>query len=383
MKARVLIGMLTFSLTLLAGCNQVDHHGAQIPPPYNDDFEKRKDEDRLAFLTECIRRKIDPEGSYYKRAEIYLQKGDYDAALSDINQAISAKDNIGEYYLLRGIINRELNQLDLALQDAERAEALQQKSPRLYILMADILQENKKYNEAARYINGVLALAPFDASVYYVQGMLQTKTGDTLQGLASIEKAMALNPAYFRSYPRASSLYQHRGDYENAKRVVQNGLIHFPSNADLLVEMGRMYSDLSLADSALIYYARAIQIKKDDLNILEEMANVYTKARNYSAALEIYENIKEKKPDYPSINFLIGFSLEKLWRFNQAKSFYEKELELTPGYVPARNGLWRISQSESERNQAAFDDDGNNQPVKTLDDDRLDITPIQPRSIRN
>lgn len=370
-------------LLLLSGCNSTGHDNAHIPPPYSADFESRKESDRLAFLTDCIRRRIDLSGSYYKRAKIYLEKDDFASALDDINHAIAAKDNVGEYYLLRGIVNRELNRLDDALLDAERAEALQQKSPRLYILMADILQENKKYGESARYINGVLALAPYDASVHYVQGMLQTKTGDTLQGLLSMEKALELNPEFFRAYPRASSIYTRRGDFYNAQRILTKGLQYFPSNTGLLVETGRLYSERSLPDSALIYYTKALQADKGNLDILVETAALYTRSRNYPAALRIYEDIQRQKPDYTAINYLIGFCQEKMWRFNTAKSYYEKELEITPGYVPARNGLWRISQQENERARSESDLNSGEEQTKTLDDSRLDVTPIAPRKIQN
>ncbi len=368
---------------LLSGCNGTGHDNAHIPPPYSADFESRKESDRLAFLTDCIRRKIDLSGSYYKRAKIHLEKGDFGAALDDINHAIAAKDNVGEYYLLRGMVNRELNRLDGALLDAERAEALQQKSPRLYILMADILQENKKYGESARYINGVLALAPYEASVHYVQGMLQTRTGDTLQGVISMEKALELNPEFFRAYQRTSAIYTKRGDFGNAQRILGKGLQHFPSNTGLLVEMGRLYSDRSVPDSALIYYTKALQTDKGNLDILVETAALYTKSRNYGAALQIYEDIQRQKPDYTAIHYLIGFCQEKMWRFNTAKSYYEKELEINPGYVPARNGIWRISQSENERLRNENDLNDGPQQVRTLDDSRLDVTPIAPRKIQN
>lgn len=384
MPAQVIFRMMVSIgfLALLAGCTGTDHDGAQIPPPYQDDFEKRKDADRLAFLTDCIRKRIDPAGSYYKRAQLYLEKGDFKAALSDATDAIEAKDNVGEYYLLRGIINRELNQLSDALLDAERAEALQQKSPKLYVLMADILQENKKYAESRRYINGILALAPHDASVYYVQGMLQAKTGDTTGGLASMEKAITLNPAYLRAYPKAAALYRQRGDFTNSSRILQNGLQHFPANKELILGMGKLYAEQALPDSALPFYERAVKLSEDDLELRAEMADLYVRARNYSSALTVYEAIQRRKPEYTAINYLIGFCQEKMWRLNTAKSYYEQELEINPGYVPARNGIWRISQLENERELNAGSTGESPEPAKTLDDTRLNISPIQPRKIQ-
>lgn len=382
-SGRVIIGWLLAGLWLLNGCVGAGHESTQIPPPYTTELSQNREDAQLAFLTNCIRNRVDLANSYYQRARVYAGKNDFGAALSDINLAISAKDNVGEYYLLRGKIHRELNHLDAAMQDVERAEALQQNDPQLYVLMADILQERNKINEASRYLKAILTLAPYDASAHYVQGMLEFKTGDTLAGLASIEKALELNPRLFRGYRTVSQLYLSQNNFQKANGSLHKGLEFFPQHPELLLELARFYKSINQPDSSLVYYQQLRNKDRHNLDLAAETADACIRNRNYQEALHIYEEIQSHKPDYPLINYYIGFCHEKLWRWNTAKSYYAKELEQTPGSPEARSGIWRITQLENERLEASQSENGTKEPSKTLDDSRLNITPIQPRKIQD
>ncbi|MFA7473690.1 MAG: hypothetical protein WCY86_12360, partial [Spirosomataceae bacterium] len=97
----------------------------------------------------------------------------------------------------------------------------------------------------------------------------------------------------------------------------------------------------------------------------------------------IYEEIETQNPNFPLINYYIGACQEKLWRWNTAKAYYVKELELSPGSPEARQGLWRISQLENERLETSENRDQNQDQLRTLDDSRIRISPILPRQIQD
>lgn len=381
--SRLIYTLLICSCLHLMGCVGAGNEKTAIPPPYTAEISQEREEAQLAFLSDCIRNRIDLANSYYHRARIYTQRYQFELALSDINHAISTKDNVGEYYLLRGKINRELNHLDAAMQDVERAEALQQNDPKLYVLMADILQEKNKINESSRYLNAILSLAPYDASAHYVKGMLQMKTGDTLAGLKSIEHALELNPRLFRGYSSAYQLYLSQNDPENALRILGKGLEYFPGNTEVIINLARFLKDHQRPDSSLIYYRELRLRDKENLELAADMADAYFKNRNYQEALQIYEEIETQNPNFPLINYYIGACQEKLWRWNTAKAYYVKELELSPGSPEARQGLWRISQLENERLETSENRDQNQDQLRTLDDSRIRISPILPRQIQD
>ncbi len=63
--------------------------------------KKEWQKDALDALTNLIKRKVDLDINYFKRAKLYFEHERYAVALSDIDAAIDIKDNVGEYYLLR------------------------------------------------------------------------------------------------------------------------------------------------------------------------------------------------------------------------------------------------------------------------------------------
>ncbi len=378
---RVVYGIsLAFVMTLSDGCQRSEREEARIPPHYSPELKKRHEADLIRYLTYCIGRRVDVAGSYYKRSRVYFDQGDPGKALEDIDQAIRYKDNVGDYYLQRGLVNRELNQLEEALRDAQRAEALQQKSPELYVLMADVLQEQKNYSEAENYIRSIQKMMPYDGTVYYVNAMLESKRGDTLAGIENLEKAIALNPKLLRAYKQAAVLYERQGAVEDADRVSDQALSFFPDNSDLLMDKALRYDRRLVLDSALIYYQKVAALLPDQLEAQIKIANVNIRLRNYNAALAQYEKIQQIDPDYPEIRSLIGFCHEKMWHFTTAKELYRKELELSPGSPQARSGLWRIMQQENQKYEE--EQQGEVEKVeRTLDNSRLEIVPIQPRSL--
>lgn len=55
--------------------------------------------------------------AYYNRANTYISLGNWDDALSDMNQAIDLQPHMQDYYMARGFVYSETNQLGLAAPD--------------------------------------------------------------------------------------------------------------------------------------------------------------------------------------------------------------------------------------------------------------------------
>jgi tetratricopeptide (TPR) repeat protein len=378
-----------FGLTLLLfvewSCQSDARTTTRIPPVPSKALKSEWQSDALQALTNLIRRRVDLDDSYYKRARIYFDQEKYSLAEADINQAISIQENVGEYYLLRGKINRELNKLDLALQDAQRADGLQQDSPALYILLADILQQKKQFNEASRYLSTALQIAPYEGNAYYVKGMLQASMADTTGSITSLRHSLALNPRMLRPYKQLTVLYTRTGDIQNA--LLYNGLAlkRYPDDPELHLERGDIYQRVAKYDSAILSYQKTIQLDPTLSEVHIQLADIYMKWKNYAAALKSYENLAKYRSNYPHINYLIGFCYEKIGNDEKANEYYSKELQLNPNDQLATNGLWRL-QSQKVNQYIPTEVITPNkiprpiQPPRIFDTTRIKVNTIQPRN---
>ncbi|GGB85093.1 tetratricopeptide repeat protein [Dyadobacter sediminis] len=368
---------------LISGCQSDARNATRIPPVIKKSRAQWQN-DAILSLTDLINRNIDVDLNYYKRARIYFEREQYTLALADINESIYEKNNASDYFLLRGKINRELGKMDPALEDAQRAEALQQNSPDLYILLADILQVKNNFREAAGYLNQAMKMAPYDGSAYYVKGMLQARQGDSLASISSFNYAISVNPRLLRAYEQCSFILRKLNNPDQALVVNRKAIRRFPKAAELYFERGEIFATKLRPDTALINYKKAVALKPDYEEALYKVATTGIELREYNQALPALTRLYRMNPKSKEINNMIGFCHEKTGDYERAKVYYTDALALSPGDQDARYGLYRIRQREGAGLYSAYDaDNGNGSGYKLLDTSRVKINKIQPRGTTN
>jgi tetratricopeptide (TPR) repeat protein len=366
----------------IISCQTDGRTSTRIPPKVNK-TKVQWQEDAIASLTNQINRNIDVDMSYFKRSRIYFEQEEYKKALSDIESAIEEKNNIGEYYLLKGKINRELGNIDMALQDAERSEALQQKSPDLYILIADILQEKKQYKEAEKYLSQSMMIAPYDGAAYYVKAMLLARQGDTLASLENIHRATELNPRLLRAFRQGTNLHLKMKQTDLALQLNATAIQRFPQIADLYSERGDIFRALARPDTAIFLYEKAVGLNPNATKPLLKLINLNLELRAYNQALNGLTKLQKANPTYDHINYLIGYCYEKLGDYPKAREYYNISITLNPTDQQTRYGLWRV-RPQSERYNAEDDDlDQHTGRDYNRDSTRFKIDLLKPRTTTN
>jgi len=379
----LLFSALVMMCSTIQSC-QSDARNATRIPPTTKKSKVQWQNDALNSLSDLINRNIDVDLNYFKRSRIYYDREQYVQAMEDINEAINEKDNVGEYFLLRGKINRELGEIDNALEDAERAEALQQNSPDLYVLMADIFQVKNRFREANTYLTHAMQMAPYDGSAYYVKGMLLARQGDSLASLASLNSAITMNPRLIRAYQQSTVIYTKLKDYGNALSFNGRALKRFPNNAELFFERGEIYKNLSVIDTALVNYRKATSLNPKFGDAYFQIGALEVKQRGYYSALIAFQQLLNINPKHPQINYLVAFCYEKLGNDIKAKEYFTYETEKNPTDQMSLYGLWRIKQRENGRMYPSFYNDENLEAdFKTLDTSRVKIDLIKPRGTIN
>lgn len=377
------IFILLIILSVLNQSCQSDARNATRIPPVIKKSRAQWQNDAIRSLTDLINRNIDIDLNYYKRARIYFEREQYTLALADINESIYEKNNASDYFLLRGKINRELGKIDPALEDAQRAEALQQNSPDLYILLADILQAKNRFREAAGYLNQAMKMAPYDGSAYYVKGMLQARQGDSLASISSFNYAISVNPRLLRAYEQCSFILRKLNNLDQALVVNRKAIRRFPKAAELYFERGEIFATKLRPDTALMNYRKAVALKPDYEEALYKVATTGIELREYNQALPALTRLYRMKPDSKEINNMIGFCHEKTGDYERAKVYYTDALALSPGDQDARYGLYRIRQREGADLYSTYSEDENGSDYKLLDTSRVKINRIQPRGTTN
>ncbi len=378
-KVVYLLLLVALPTVFMLSCQSDARNSTRIPPVVKKN-KKQWEKDALLSLSDLISRGIDLDANYFKRARIYFDQEQYKLALEDINSAIDEQENVGEYFLLRGKVNRELGDIDKGLEDAERAEALQQGSPELYILLADLLQAKDRFREADKYLTHAMKLTPHDASAFYVRGMIQAKQGDSLASLASLDYAMTNNPGMLRAYLQSIIINRKLHNPGQALVINNKAIKRFPQNAELYYERGQIYNGLSRPDTAIIYYQKAVQVNPKYREALAQIADLGIKNRMYNKAVVALTQLLQVDPQYPQIHNLLGYSYEKSGNFYKAREHYSITLASDESDRAAHNGMWRMRRDEAGE---SYSNEANDHDGPLLDTSRVKLNLIQPRKTIN
>ncbi len=385
----VIIGILAMLTIGLSGCETSSRQDTRIPPLPSADNQKRI-KIGIEFLDKAIRRNSNVAANYQKRAELYMELRNWPRALDDINDALERSPSNGNFLLTRARILRQLKRYKEAVADALRAEVLQQSTPELYILLGDLTQQQRQFQQAKLYLAKALQMAPYDGEAYFYQGLLVARQGDTLGGIALMQRAIELKPRFAPIYAELTSIHTRLREYDQARLYNNQGLGYFPKESSLHYARGEMYHRLKRLDSALISYRKAAVF--DTTNYLADFqaGTIYLKWNSLPQAVKSFEKTIRFNPKMPQVNFMLGTAYDRLGNLEKAIEQYDLASKANPADWKARGRLYRAQQRKNYFDtygylppvtaKAAEEDieEETTEPEKALDD-RIKIEVITPR----
>jgi len=171
-------------------------------------------EGAIEDLSNVIR--IDPgrAEAYYRRAMVYSDLGYHrDYCLRDLSEAITLDSKQSRYYVERARIrassintyngNREY---DLAIDDINRAIAVEPRNGRLYYLRAGYKLKLEERDQALQDYSSAIELVPDNARFYSDRGLLYLVLENYEKSALDYRKAISLdpeNPEYYRNLAHA------------------------------------------------------------------------------------------------------------------------------------------------------------------------------------
>ncbi|WP_170139341.1 tetratricopeptide repeat protein [Larkinella arboricola] len=366
----------------LVACSDEDQRHTRIPTVPQNSADIRN-QAALEALTRAINQS-GPASAYAKRAALYMDLGKTDEALSDINEALDREENEGRYHFVKAKVLRKRQLYEDGLESALRAEGLGVNTPELYIVIGDLLQQQKELDRARFYLVKALQMAPYEGEAFYLNGLVAAKSGDTARAVSFYNRALTLKPRFLEPYVQLSVIHAIRGNYPAAIAYNKRGTAYFPNDPGLMYALGRIYQQTSVEDSAYLYYQKALRLQPTMVSAQLQSGLVMMKIRNMPQALAHFDQVLRMDPKYPRINFYRAMCYEQMRQWEQAVSLYALAMQENPGDQQAYYGYWRVR----KRNEYGYGTDpssedasnGTSNSGTVLDTTRVRMKMIQPRS---
>jgi len=296
-----------------------------------------KDYERAELIfKEFIKRNPDNSTSYNNLAAFYNQIGEKDKAEQTLRASIEndSKDEERILTLIKYI--REVRGNDAAIEDLKSFIDINKRIGKLRIALAELLLLNsdkesamkvfdtaindfseevtgitartsmaklyiseQKFEKAAEMIDDAIAVSPNDPDINFLRAKLAVHNKDLETAIISLRIVTKEMPENIEAFFLLANVYQHQGDIEQAKSVINSAYENNRTNADALLKLARFHlqRDINQAEKIIDHFNVIKGIDYDGLSI---KAAILNQNKKHEEAYEIARILIESFPDRPN-----------------------------------------------------------------------------------
>jgi len=313
-------------------------------------------EGAIADYTQALN--LDPQlaTGYYNRGLAY-RTVDGALALQDLNKAIELKPDYDVAYFSRGNVQHTLGNYTAAVSDFEKALSLGFARPSLAWFGKGLaLQALANYAEAKTALDEAIRLDPSNVLAYYQRSEVFTQLGETAAAEADLQVYAQNAPQTLETYLNLTAAYRKAGLFEQALAALSSAIALNPTDLTLLIQRGDLYMSQQNYTAALADFDAAINTNPTFALAYGSRGVLHWQEKNYEQALA--DLGKAIEYEYSPLSWAYTsrasvYSEQLLW--NEAIADYTEALEIDANYTRALLGRGLAYQAIDNRDPALAD----------------------------
>ncbi|HVN37697.1 MAG TPA: tetratricopeptide repeat protein [Myxococcota bacterium] len=327
-------------------------------------IEAGRGEDALAMADWLLAHESDPLRAYIARANAYARLGKPELAEKALRDAIKLRpddmrlygalarsmrergDHDGEIALYREILDKNpddhstllaLAEAQMADDDLEGAigtlERVEQRYPgdeRVSLRLGFLYYEARRFPEAAARFQRALAANPDESEIAFFLGVADRRIGNDDEALAAFASVPSDHEHYAEAQTQIASIYERRGQYDQAKAAVARAMAVEPSRA-LELYAATLQAKAGDLDGAVKYVQSLIDAEPDNDELHYNLGVIYGEAKENDRAIEAMRKALALNPDNASALNFIGYTwAERGENLDEAEKMIQRAIELRP-----------------------------------------------------
>ena len=352
-----LIFILLIQIIHIAGYSQIKSDFERYVDKAVEHFNKGEYKNAIPFYDSIIILKPQMEIAYKSRGQSFLNLGEYDAGIQDLERAVTLNPFKVDQYLILAIgysLNKQeeeaISTLELAIQlDSSNVEVMQ--------TYAGMLFKVGNYEEAKNHYEKLLNIDNEDYDTEYFLGITVGVLGDSITKIKYLESVLSKEIDNYLRLTIYTELERY-GDFEILKNemlkssdnntylktiIAENysqrelyklaikeyeEIIHLDGpSSSILNSLSWCLIKIGDFKSALKYCNQILEKHKNDYNAFGNRGNAYLKMNKYSLAEIDFRNAINLRPKHPGVYKLLGDLLIKQNKLIEACENYEIAIE--------------------------------------------------------
>ena len=281
-----------------------------------------------------------------------LQKrGEYDEAVSALNQVIKIEPDYPTSYNLRALVNWDRRSYAPAKDDLTKAMELAPNEPLYPRNLGNLFKTQKNYEEAENWYHKALEVDPAYAVAFNDLGLLYQDLKRDQDAEASFHDAMDADPAE-ALYPRnLGNFFKLRKNYEEAEKWFRKALKIYPEYGAAYNDLGLLNQDLRHEVEAEANFRRAMEVEPKSPLYPRNLGDLYKARRNYAEAESWYRKAVELDPGYAAVHNDLGLLYRDLNREQEAEVAFQQAMQSdrnSPLYPRNLGDLYKAQRNYAE-----------------------------------
>ncbi|MGQ0681202.1 tetratricopeptide repeat protein [Bradyrhizobium sp.] len=223
---------------------------------------QRGSDDRIAACSRVIEKSGRRDAwAYDNRGAEYGNKGDYDRALADFNEAIRINPKFSLAHRDRGLVLVRKNEFERGIADLSEAIRLDPKNLDAYNERGMAYVATGDAERALADFNTAIRVNPKFKFAYYNRGRLFGNKGYFSRAIEDFSETIRIDPEFAMAYNYRGVALQQNGNTERAVADFSEAIRISPRLAVAYVNRGNVYRQQGRSDRALADYNEALRIE--------------------------------------------------------------------------------------------------------------------------
>ncbi len=343
-------------------------------------LEKKEFQKALEDMDKVL--EADPENTaaIKIKAKAFLAMKKPADAIESLNKVISISDNDPDPYYSRALAHKQINDFKASENDLLKVVEIQPANSEAWYELGNVAFRTGRKETAIEHYNRALEHDPDHQQAFNNRGWVMGRLGRFDKAIEDFTRALEIEPTFLAALKnrawanaKAGRLDATLKDYEAIlKQEPENREIRV-ARSKLLMQKGKDKAALKEMEKALgqvseknqdpaefkisaeaayragefqkaiEFYSKAINLDKNNPDLLMARSEVYIKTKNYEQAVKDLRNALQyvKKDKESKVRYELGKAYLINWKLKQAIEQFDKTLELTPdnGLAYANRGV--------------------------------------------
>jgi tetratricopeptide (TPR) repeat protein len=290
---------------------------------FNGDFDPA-----LSDLNQAIKLQPMLPEAYVDRSLIYIAQADYSHSLSDLNQALRLEPNSAVASNNRGMVYLQIKNYDQAIVDFTQAlSKLRASTDSSKTIPPNTRQLGSiNFDRDVPVVN--FAFSEFsDYMVYINRGTAYLSKGDADRALTDFTEAIKVRPSYPFAYINRAAVYFKKGDYDQAIADLSQVIKLQPDFALAYMKRGVGYYFKGNTDRALVDLNQAIKLQPNSGVFYTTRGEVYAERGDHDQAIADFNQAIKLQADFQTYLDRGGSYLKK-GDYDHAIADYNEAIKL-------------------------------------------------------